>query len=236
MTASRKLALSPSPAAESQGLALLDKISTLLQEAQSVDDFKAVRDAAETARNWAKKVKLGLELQNRAAEVRLRAERRLGEFLATQHLSGGDRRSKLPRGTLKLEDLGITKKQSHVWQRMAGIPLEPFEHYVTNQTPLGLELTGRGLLRFGATLRTPPSENGKKRRTKSAAVANFPEPLTMSAEVAAEVLEHLQMLQSLLSPAYSQANELLKTAQREHAARLFRVIERQLRQVLGRPR
>ena len=51
----------------------------------------------------------------RPAEMK-RAERRAGEMLAEMELQGGDRKSKSHDVTLKLDDLGINKKQSSRWQ------------------------------------------------------------------------------------------------------------------------
>jgi len=59
------------------------------------------------------------------AAVRTWSERRGGELLRGMAVSGeresrgGDRKSKLHDATLKLDDLGITRVQSHRWQRMA---------------------------------------------------------------------------------------------------------------------
>jgi hypothetical protein len=88
-------------------LAALDQASRLLAEAQSLDEVRSIRDKAEAFRTYAKAAQLGLDMQNRAAELKLRAERKAGSFLASLRLRGGDRRSKGHRVTLKLEELGI---------------------------------------------------------------------------------------------------------------------------------
>ncbi|MCA9265285.1 MAG: hypothetical protein KDA60_15600 [Planctomycetales bacterium] len=66
-----------------QSLALMEDLS----------EIKDVRDKAEAIRQYAKSAGHGLDLQNDAAEIRLRAERRAGAILATMRLRGGDRRS-----------------------------------------------------------------------------------------------------------------------------------------------
>src|SRR6202521_50405 len=77
----------------SSPLARLETARRLLAEVLSVDDVKAIRDVAEAARIYARQARLGLEAQNDAAEIRQRAERKLGELLATlPKQDGGDRR------------------------------------------------------------------------------------------------------------------------------------------------
>ena len=55
---------------------------TLLAEAKDMDDILKVRDISEAARTYAKAAKLGLESQNEAAEIKIRAERKAGDLLA----------------------------------------------------------------------------------------------------------------------------------------------------------
>ena len=60
-------------------LALLDQAGQALSEARSLDEIKTVRDKAEAVRKYAQSASLGLDVQNRAAEVKLRAERGLSQ-------------------------------------------------------------------------------------------------------------------------------------------------------------
>jgi len=62
-------------------LAILDTISRLLVEATTLDELKGLRNNTEAARVYIKSAKLGLEAQNKAAEIRLRAERKEGKWL-----------------------------------------------------------------------------------------------------------------------------------------------------------
>jgi hypothetical protein len=91
---------------QSRELAVLDNALRMLERARSLDEIKEVRDKAETARAHAKRAKWGLQFQNLAAEIKLRAERNAGNFLASLKLRGGDRRSKLHHVTVKIGGFG----------------------------------------------------------------------------------------------------------------------------------
>src|SRR6266567_2390642 len=122
--------------ASSSPLARLETARRLLAEVRSVDDAKAIHDFAEAARVYARQARLGLEAQNDAAEVKLRAERRLGELIATlPKQDGGDaaqarsqHATELPP---RLDELGISKSQSSRCQTIAAVPEPVFEQYVT---------------------------------------------------------------------------------------------------------
>jgi len=62
------------------------------------------------------------ELQNRAAESRLRTQRWLGQYIADHFPHGGDRRSSSHHENLKISDLGIDHNQASRWQTAAKLP------------------------------------------------------------------------------------------------------------------
>ena len=59
-----------------------DRARQELELASSIDEVKQIRDRAEALRHYARQQGLSLEMQNRCAEIKLRAERRAGEILA----------------------------------------------------------------------------------------------------------------------------------------------------------
>src|SRR6266852_7146086 len=83
-------------AGDGQPLARLELARRLLAEARAIDEVKAIVDLAEAARVYARQARLGLEAQNDAAELRLRAERRAGELLATMEKHAGGRPTAQP--------------------------------------------------------------------------------------------------------------------------------------------
>ncbi|KKM75064.1 hypothetical protein LCGC14_1394000 [marine sediment metagenome] len=118
-----------------------DAARKALVAAKNVDDVKKIRNTAEAARAYARQAK-NKELEIDAAEIRLRAERRLGEFLIAQKERGGGLNrgmaagaKRKPSGTFSepldatptLEEMGIDKKLSSRAQRNAAIPEELYE-------------------------------------------------------------------------------------------------------------
>ena len=76
---------------------------------------------------------MGLEMQNSAAEIKLRAERKAGGMLAKYVPHEGGRPIKKPshNGTVfNLSKFEITRNQSHRWQSIAALPKEDFEGYI----------------------------------------------------------------------------------------------------------
>lgn len=126
-------------------LALVSKARMALEQAKTIDDVKDLRDKAEAVRQYAKQAGESLEVQNAAAEVKLRAERKAGEMLAEMEKHNGDPRL---QGATRLSDLGIEKTQSHRWQRAASVPADEFEHYIADALDGGRELTSSGLLKL----------------------------------------------------------------------------------------
>ena len=120
-----------------------------LERAHRVDEVKDIRDKAEALRVYAKQAQ-DIDMQNWAAEIRLRAERRAGELLKDmpkQHgARGAGKKVESPRAT-PLSELGITKTQSSNWQRMADVPASEFERTLRGIMGVGKELTTTAMLK-----------------------------------------------------------------------------------------
>lgn len=146
-----------------------DAARKAIAAAHRVDEVKAIRDKAEAVRVYAKQAG-DFELQNQAAEIRLRAERRAGQLLIEMEKNPGRRGEGRPRkdGTKftrssrstayppKLEDIGVSKDQSSKWQRLALLVDEAtFERALVQAREKTGELTNAALLREIREIVTP---------------------------------------------------------------------------------
>lgn len=211
----------------SRELIILDQASRMLAEAKSLEEVKAIRDKAEAARTYARAARLGLELQNRAAEIKLRAERKAGLFLAKLALHGGDRRSRSHDVILKLQDIGITASQSYRWQQEAAIPERDFGQFLKSAQDSGHELTAAGLLRFARSLRQPRADPDSARPmvTPQLLQLNHASEEPSPSELLEELRNHLHLLAQLLQPLCDVGRTDFTTGQRRMVARLLKEMQ-----------
>ena len=107
-------------------------------EAKTVDEAKDLRDKAEAMRAYARQAK-NRQLEVDTAEIRMRAERRLGEIIKAQKdtvgLAKGGQPYQNPTGQDKvpveasptLAEIGIDKNLSSRAQKLAAVPEDKFE-------------------------------------------------------------------------------------------------------------
>ncbi len=113
-----------------------DAACRALAAAKAVDEVKDLRDKAEAMRIYGMQAK-NKSLEIDAAEIRIRAERRLGELIAAQKATHGLNPGKLKQGpalvtneggeTPTLADVGISHDLSSRSQKLAAVPEEQFE-------------------------------------------------------------------------------------------------------------
>lgn len=134
---------------EETRLALIDRARHALDRATSVAEVKTIRDQAEAIRVFLRQQQASLAAQNRAAELKLYAERRLGESLRRTVRKGGppksQREASLPEG--------ISRAQSHRLQLVASVPESRFEAHVTDVKARGDELTSSGVRKLAQEIR-----------------------------------------------------------------------------------
>jgi hypothetical protein len=151
----------------SRELSLLNHAHQAIAQVQGLDEIKNIRDKAEAVRKYAQSVGMGLELQNYAAEVKLRAERKAGELLAQLQLHGGDRKSEKAEARPKLEDIGISKDQSSRWQLTAAVSDRDFEKYVAEAKTNNGEVTTAGLLRVAKQVVAKKRKRDKQKQGRA---------------------------------------------------------------------
>jgi hypothetical protein len=136
----------------------LERLRSTVAHLDTVDEAKDLADKAAAAQTWARRVRLGQDAVNHAAEVKLRAERRAGELLAATPLHAGGRpggnHSEASTG-LRLTDIGVSKDQSHEWQALAAIPEKDFDRALEESRAEG-EVTRNGVIRRSGTVVTMP--------------------------------------------------------------------------------
>jgi hypothetical protein len=111
-----------------------------LAEARSVDEVKDIRDRAVALRVYAKQARnKGLEAD--ALEIRLRAERRVGEMMAHQKERDGLNEGGRPKTGFSgnpvsdkptLAEAGIDKNLAHRARTLAAMPEPDFEDHVSD--------------------------------------------------------------------------------------------------------
>jgi hypothetical protein len=108
-------------------LVKLDLARRALAEARTIEETKMVRDVAKAATDLMKQQQLSEEAVRDPVELRMRAESKLGGFLAEN--VEAHRPGKLS-GDLTVLPAGISRQQSSEWQQMASIPKDKFEEYL----------------------------------------------------------------------------------------------------------
>ena len=131
-------------------LTKLDRATQMLAEVRTADEAKNIIDLAEAARVYAKQVDLGLEAQNHAAEIKIRAQRKAGEILAKIEKGAGRPNLSQPVTNFKqdtYDDIGITRQDASRWQQIATLPAETFEAFIAETKDEEKELTTSAALR-----------------------------------------------------------------------------------------
>jgi hypothetical protein len=114
-------------------LIALDRARQWLVSAGSIEEVNELRARAEAVRVYTRQAELGKEAENAAAEIRLRAERRVGELLKEMPRNVGGRPTETGphERPVSLGQLGVSKNESSAFQRMAAMPEDEFEGRLT---------------------------------------------------------------------------------------------------------
>ena len=137
------------------GLAKYDAMVYAIAECHQVDEAKDIRDKARAMEVYAS-LAMNFDAERQAADIRIRAEVKTGELLSGSEKAQG-KRTDLdlvePHDQVKtLSDMGINKDQSSKWQKMAAIPQEEREGYLSQP---GIPST-EGMIRAHELKQNPP--------------------------------------------------------------------------------
>jgi hypothetical protein len=122
---------------EHQQLVRYDAMCRAIDAAHKVDEVKDIRDKASALEHYARQAQ-NTDAERRAAEIRLRAERKAGQLLAAMPKAKGGGEEGVGRGGAKngvarddsiktLSDLGISRDQSSQWQKLGALPQRQFD-------------------------------------------------------------------------------------------------------------
>ncbi len=128
-------------------LLALERLAKAIADAREPVELVDIADRAEAYRRYAQRARLGLQLQNKFAELRLRAERRLGTMLvAMERLRGRPGKSAASAHLPRLSELGVTRKLSSQSQRLAAVPARLFDSFIRDAMRRENEISTRALL------------------------------------------------------------------------------------------
>lgn len=219
-------------------LKLLEKAALQLSEMRDFNEVRKIRDRAEAARKYAQTAAMSLKIQNWAAELKLRAERRAGQILNELLPHGGNRRSSYHRGNLKLTDIGINSNQSARWRREAAVPEIVFQQYISTSNRLCEDITARGLLRLEKAISQKGDASPSSRRSTGARARDgsvTPNPRwkqglarqlngkndASTEELLGEITNHRRLLEQVVEPFRSGHESKLSQGERRLVLRLL---------------
>lgn len=127
---------------EPRGLVKYEAACRAVAAATSVDEVREITAHAEALRAYSRQAK-NRQLEVQAAEIRIRAERRLGELMAAQGETVGKAKGQLRRGLEAnprenadpptLAEAGIDKNLAHRARTLAAVPEEKFEKLLADK-------------------------------------------------------------------------------------------------------
>lgn len=139
-----------------------DAMRSALVATHSIDEVKDIRDKAEALRQYAKQAGESLENQNLIAEIKLRAQRRMGEIslqLPTAQGTRTDLTSDQPGQKLLtkeeiLDEVGISNAEKGRIEAIAAIPEPLFEEHIARTVAKREELTSAGIQKLAKQQRS----------------------------------------------------------------------------------
>ena len=161
-------------------LVKLDHATIALAECKTAMEAKQIADVAEAARVYLERTKASVDTVNRATEIRLLAERQMGEFLKEMPRnrgnmvvfkgkdSSGSHIASQPEGDRvpTLSDMGIERVESSRAQELADIPKAEFTERIEEAKASGEKLTRSTITRTNR-VRTVFTFDAWKRQARS---------------------------------------------------------------------
>ncbi len=145
-----------------KALRLLETGRKALAEARTFADVKTLRDQAAAVQHFMKQQRLSGEAAQDAAELKVRAERRLGELLESETVKGGKRHKSQDGICERRRSIpdGVTTTESSRWQKSAAIPEPEFEQHIAVCRERNAEITTAGVMRLAKSIKKESTSNG----------------------------------------------------------------------------
>lgn len=125
-----------------------DQARLALAECRNVDDVKDIRDKSEAIRLYAKQAQ-DTEMEQWAAEIKLRAQRAIGAISATLEKKSS-RHATLPAGgkckAEALAEAGISTSAAHRYEQLAAIPEPEIEAFIASSREVGKPVSAKAVL------------------------------------------------------------------------------------------
>jgi hypothetical protein len=130
-------------------LVALDQAELAIIELSKIEDINPALDQLEALRLLVSRGEKARETANRCTVLRLRTQRRGGEILleTERATGGGDHRLPAVTTAPTLAQLGVSKRQSAQWQRLAAIGRGHFDQVIDDALESGEELSISTLLK-----------------------------------------------------------------------------------------
>lgn len=185
----------------------LNEAARLLAECKTLDEFKKIHNIADAARQYAEVSKLGNAYLNHANEIKIRAERKMGEILMKKipHQGGRPSENSVPQDTVStptLEELGISRHDSARFQKIASIPEAILEEHMIQINENMEKLTIKGVLKLAKSLNGEGESQTHKRIHNSIpkTVEGFIEMIRKILSKA-EILHMIELLTAEFNPS-----------------------------------
>jgi len=135
-----------------------DQARQALAACRNVDEIKDIRDKSEAMRLYAKQAQ-DTELEQWAAEIKLRAQRAIGEISVA--LEKQKNQTALPTGgkskSEALADAGISTSTANRYEKLAAIPEPVIEEIIAKSKEIGKPVSAKAVMAQVAPKAAPPS-------------------------------------------------------------------------------
>ena len=149
-----------------------------LEMATQSSEVKIIRDKMAAIQVYLRQTNQSLEIQNLAAEIKIRSERKLGNILSEIILHEGGRPKNcdtMSPFSSKLSDIGISRKQSSRWQQISSIPKILFEERLEVIKKRGEELTSVHFLSLASSINQEREQEIRRQRAVEEAKNTLPD-------------------------------------------------------------